>query len=356
MGRKEDGSLDRRNFSGVTAEEVWEQITELKYKTNKKLIPTKQDITLSELADEWLEQLNARDTTKISYKHNIENHIKIMFGDYKVQEIDRDILLYGYKDHFTNITKKNGEKYSRTTMNYNSTRMKSILDYAIERSIIRENPHTNLKLNKLKIDLKDEKDVEAFTQEEQHKIIEYCKNNTLDYLFIFLFGTGLRIGEALGLQWDNVDFKNNYLYIRTQMIEKKGKAEITDKLKTISSYRSIPIEPNLMELLEKIKETQYDELNSMNLVFPSMRYTLRSTANIRRRFENICKKLDIPYKALHAIRHSFATRAIEAGMDIYTLSVLLGHKNATTTANIYISVLNKQKTEGMQKMDKFINI
>ena len=103
-----------------------------------------------------------------------------------------------------------------------------------------------------------------------------------------------------------------------------------------------------------LKEKNNPEINFRNLVFVSSTGNFRTAANTRRLFERFCTEYGIEYRGLHALRHTWATRALEAGIDIKKVSVMLGHKNVVTTMNIYQHVLKDSQNDVAEAMNFFI--
>ena len=123
---------------------------------------------------------------------------------------------------------------------------------------------------------------------------------------------------------------------------------IIDSPKTAHSRRVIPLPKQILPFLKNIKrrsKCEYIIADGSKPVF---------VRSYQRTFELLLKKLDIPHKEFHSLRHTFATRALECGMDVKTLSELLGHKNATVTLNRYAHSLMEHKTEMMNRLGKLL--
>ena len=123
---------------------------------------------------------------------------------------------------------------------------------------------------------------------------------------------------------------------------------ITDAPKTENSRRVIPLPKQLLPILKEMKKQ-----SSSELVIAGNEKIL-SVRSYQRSFELLLKKNGIPHRGFHAIRHTFATRAIECGMDIKSLSEILGHKNATVTLNRYVHSLMEHKRSMMDKLGKIL--
>ena len=189
---------------------------------------------------------------------------------------------------------------------------------------------------------------------EQKKIEQYILNEENTRLFgvLLCLYTGLRIGELLALEWLDVDMSKGELQVNKTCHYEKDEngvfGRITDILKTQSSIRTIPIPKQLMPHLREVKKKS----RSTHLV--SNGSNLISIRSYQRSFSALLKKLNIPHRGFHSLRHTFATRALECGIDVKTLSEILGHKNPTVTLNRYAHSLMEHKKEMMNKLGKLL--
>ncbi len=200
-----------------------------------------------------------------------------------------------------------------------------------------------------------EKRVECFTQMEQQKIEQYVLNAKKQKMFgVFLcLYTGLRIGELLALEWTDIDFQKGLLHINKSCHygkDRKGTyTRIVETPKTANSQRIIPLAKPLLPYLKELKKEKGKYVvGEKGKAVPTRSY--------QKSFSTVLQKLQIPHKGFHSLRHTFATRALESGMDVKTLSELLGHKNPTVTLQRYCHSLIKHKIEMMNKLSKFCGL
>ncbi len=200
-----------------------------------------------------------------------------------------------------------------------------------------------------------EKQVLCFDLGEQKKIEQYVREHNTPYLFgiVLSLYTGLRIGELLALTWEDIDFGRGTVRISRSCFDgwENGRyKKMFDTTKTRSSERIIPLPQKLLSPLKELK-------NSSKSVFVVTGKT-PSGAQVRsyqRTFERLLKRLNIPHKGFHALRHTFATRALEVGMDVKTLSEILGHRDPTVTLRRYAHSLMEHKAEMMNRLNMLLS-
>lgn len=346
VGRDAEGKLVRKPASGSTKTEVAEKLREISQQYKGIDLKQASSYTVAEWVYFWLENYakpQLEETSFNSYKHNLENHIVENFGHYKLTEITGMDIQVKYNQMFSDK-----EKYSSTTLKYVHNKFKLCLKQAVSNRMIAHNPCEGVLLPKART----AKKVQSMTVEEQQKLVEHCETDEYLNLFIFLVGTGMRIGEALGLTWDNVDLEERNIHIVKTMIEIHGNPSFKNCPKTDSGLRTIPMSKRVHQIVLDRREAHRD-LNHLNLVFFSSTYNFRTTANLRRLFQKTCDNAGIKQYNLHALRHTFATRMIEKDCNIKVLSAILGHKDIRTTLQTYTDALDAYKKEKMTEIDIF---
>lgn len=198
-----------------------------------------------------------------------------------------------------------------------------------------------------------EKKIECFTAQEQKRIEQAVlsgKRKKLYGIIICLYG-GLRIGELLALTWNDIDLERNFITVSKTCYDKRINGvtqKIVETPKTSASNRVIPIPKQLLPILKRLKKTS---LSEYIIADGDKSVSVRS---YQRSFELLLKRLKLKHKGFHALRHTFATRAIECGMDAKTLSELLGHTNANITLNRYVHSLTEHKKDMMNRLGKLL--
>ena len=314
---------------------------------------------------EWLEEYNKKylcnytEGTRIGYMRFIDNYLVPEFGDKLLAELTVPILESGYSEMFQSKSYKAKEKgYSHSTLNAVSVFFRKALEKAVAVGYLKSNPHIGVQLHKLR----PPKKVEAYTAQEQKILIDKLKEKidsgdkyeNLHGFFYFLFGTGVRMGEAQALTWNDIDFNNKTIAINKIVTEPHGSPIAENRTKTDAGNRTIQASDKIIEFLKSVETANNPEINFRNLVFYSTTGNFRTSANMRRLWQRFCDDCGIEYKGLHALRHSWATRALEAGIDIKKVSAMLGHKNVVTTMNIYQDVQKVSQKGVADKMNNFI--
>ena len=199
-----------------------------------------------------------------------------------------------------------------------------------------------------------EKSVTCFTLQEQKKIEQAALSDKRDKMFgvVLCLYSGLRIGELLALKWTDVDFTKGTITVNKTCHDgqdKNGKlCRMEDTPKTASSRRTIPLPKQILQLLKTHKKQGKSEYVISSDDKPTY---IRS---YQRSFDLLLKELKIEHRGFHSLRHTFATRALECGMDVKTLSEILGHKSPTITLNRYAHSMMDHKKEMMNKLGKIL--
>ena len=201
-----------------------------------------------------------------------------------------------------------------------------------------------------KIPPKKAREMQVLTREELQRFLIQAKAEGYYELFLLDLATGLRRGELMALQWDDLNFKTGVLNVDKQVYDVRGELQLTTP-KTKSSIRKIVLPPAVVEVLREYKGT----LNS-RWMFPSpVKEDCPITPGVvRRRLQLILEHAGCKHVRFHDIRHTFATLALENGMDVKTLSAMLGHVSAATTLDIYTHITDDMQRAAAANIDRGI--
>lgn len=318
------------------------------------------NITLKKWLHEWFEvysKPNIKQSTAVSYDCYIRKHIVPVLGDIPLSEVKLGTLQKFFNDE--------AQKYSPKTVSNLRMMFHAALKIAYQNDLICKNYIEFVKIPTVRTP-----EMRVFTIAEQKKLTDELKRTDEPFAIgIFLcLTTGIRIGELCGLQWKHIDIENNNLMIRqtVQRLPKLNydgtgnKTEIViGSPKSLASERDIPLEEKIVEKLLDYKKA-IEKLHGKHISSPdeflitSGRGKSSEPRTIQDSFKRIISNAGISNANFHALRHTFATRALEAGVDFKTLSIILGHSDINVTMNRYAHVLDEPKRAAMKNITSII--
>lgn len=301
--------------------------------------------------EEWLTHYikpSSKQRTFEQYSKVAQIHILPYLGDIELTDLTPFVLQKFITDLTTNGNKRTGKGLSP---NFVKTILSAIQNSLKTAHLVGYLPEYSA--NKIKRPKIIEKQVECFTIQEQKRIEGAALSAKKDKYrgIVLCLYTGLRIGELLALTWNDIDFEKSILSVTKTCHDgnENGKhIRIIDTPKTENSRRQIPLSKTLIKMLKDMKKKSKCEFVIADGEKPVY---IRS---YQRTFELLLKKIGLPHKGFHSLRHTFATRALECGMDVKSLSEILGHKNATITLNRYAHSIWEHKSEMMNKLGKLL--
>lgn len=261
------------------------------------------------------------------------------------------------------INKLTLEKSPSLARSFN-TRLKPCLSDAERRGYIEKNWCKLVILPK--VEKKEEVDI--LSKEQQAIFIKSIENHKYEMLFLIALGTGLRLGELLGLKWSDIDFKNNTVTVnRTiQRIKNQdtGKYELTEQTpKTKNSKgRIVPIPNDLVSKLITYREKQIKHISDIKDIYKDCNYVFCNELGVPlddklpgRNLKSILNKLSIEPVKFHALRHTYITRLFELNVPVKVISELVGHVDIQTTLNIYTHVNHDLKFDAANKLNSIFS-
>ena len=265
-----------------------------------------------------------------------------------------------HKD-INDITSEELQEYFNTLTYYSNSYISKIIEqfsqafrYAMNKGFLLTNPMYDTIVPK---SIKLDKTIRALDIEEQQRLTQYLINSSTDdepYKTAFLIEMymGLRIGEVLALKKENINLMHNLIYVNNTMTrDENGKRIIGETTKTRAGIREVPIPKNIRS--EIIDQLKLADVHKDGLLFVSNAGTYADPVNANHVLKRICKNLDINDVTSHSLRHTFATRCIEAGMRAVALQRLMGHSSVSITLNTYTSVFNKYKNSELEKVNNY---
>lgn len=295
----------------------------------------------------WLEnyvQPTAKERTRLRYSEVVKHHLIPHIGELEMADVTPLILQQMVTGLTAHGNLRTGGALSANTVNVIITVIQSALRVAYQLGYIPEYTADRVRRPRAA-----EKGIECFTLKEQKKIEAAVLADRRPKMFgiVLSLYTGLRIGELIALQWKDIDLQKGLIAVSRSCHDTSG-GIVFDEPKTATSRRVIPLPKQLLPKLKIIKK------NSNSDFVVSMGGNAVSVRSYQRSFELLLRRQNIVHRGFHSLRHTFATRALECGMDVKTLSEILGHKNPTVTLNRYAHSLLEHKVAMMNRLGKLL--
>lgn len=358
IGKKPDGSPLIKYFSGKTQSEVKRKIREYN-QISAKIEP--QKITVEEYIKNWM-ILYKKDSLKPNSYDRLENTVNYQvipfIGDIQLQQLSSDDI-----QKMLSTLKSNGLAYSTIKKAYDA--VNAVLKHAAVKEDILKNPMLLVKMPEKK--LFQSKEIRFFTRDEAVAITEesmrlYSTGKpvyTYGDLYILMLNTGIRLGEAIGLEKQDWDRECKKLHIRRniQIVKNRKGADsvggyylAVNTTKTSSGTRDIPLNKNATEALERLQARNPDS----KYIAPTKNGEISMPANIQRGFKHLLENIGIERAGVHSLRHTFASFLFANQVDVKTVQKLLGHASIQITLNTYIHLIDKVDSKAVETLDNMI--
>ena len=342
LGYNEGGKRIKKTVSSMDLEKLKKKLNDLRFYNDRSMVAEPSKTTVFQWLNTWLETYK-KNTVKPStfdmYYNAIYTHIKPVLGNYKLDKLDQLSIQRFINDIYSE------KQLAQSSLKIILITLSQAYNKAIELNMLYVNPCKGVE-----IPSKEKRKAVAFTEDEQNAFLSHCRENTTyNNLFVFALNTGLRMGELLALTWEDYDETNQIISVNKNLSvindyseDKIKQKTVIDTTKTETSARIVPLSERAKEVLKNQKENT----SKYRLIFSSNAGTALEKRNIykalNKRLESA--KITSPI-TFHSLRHSFATRLLERGADIKTVSELLGHKSIQITLDIYSHVGSKLKQQ-----------
>lgn len=334
-------------------QECRQWIADASYISKHSDIENASDILVDTWYEYWIgiKKQTVRPNTVRNYSERYERNIKGIIGKKLLSEVK--------PIHCQKIFSDMAEQgYKTTTIYQTRITLYNMLEFAKENDVILSNPCK--KSVKSDIGKPSEKKV-ALTIDEQRKFLMAATGQSYENQYKFMLQTGLRTGELVGLKWDDIDFgKRTVTISRTMEYRYKVGEWRVGPPKSKSGYRTIPLTDEAIRILKDQKEKN-SKIKVINIEWRDQVFLSRKGEPVKNSTYDtalfkICDKAEIRKFCMHILRHTFATRCIEAGMIPKTLQKILGHSNIGVTMNLYVDATEEEKTKEMDLVAKALKV
>ena len=363
---QQTGKLIRKSIYGKNQKEVRQKLSKVTTEIDEGLYLEPAKMTLSDWMDLWYKEytFDKKYSTLKGYKAQINKHIRPGIGKYNLRQLN-PMILQRFFNHLSEPNEK-GKVLSPKSIKNVYIILSGILEQAVENEMISKNPCKKVKLPKVY-----NKQITPLTDKQVKDFLEIISTDEIygTILRVIVF-TGLRLGEAMGLTWDCVDFEKGALNINKQLQRRPQK----DGGSTLTSVKSgkpriLKPAPFVMQLLkirytEQIMQKQRsedlwlawsnEEEHKKALVFTNLQGGYLIPKRVYLHFKSAAVAIGAPDARVHDLRHTYAVLSLQNGDDIKTVQENLGHASAAFTLDVYGHVSDRMKKESANRMEEYI--
>ena len=350
IGYDDNGKPKTKNVTAKTKAACQEKLDALKQQVGIVTGKAAPDMPFGEWMELWYKTYSKphiRLTTQLCYENRIYLHIIPSIGEIPLNKLTQSDLQKFYADLKKNGRKSKVERYGtgvsdRLVRSCHAT-CRTALQKAVEEKLISVNPAIGCKLPPKKA-----QEMQVLTHEEMRRFLIQSKQDDFYELALLELATGMRRGEICALKWSDLDFETGALHIQRQAYHVDHGVVISEP-KTKQSCRSIILPPSVLNVLRQYRETVDSEW-----MFPSpvKEGEPLNPNGVYRKMVKILDRAQCKRVRFHDLRHTFATTALEHGMDIKTLSAIIGHVSSATTLDIYSHITDEMQANAANKIEK----
>lgn len=358
LGRDGSGKRVSKSFYGSSQKEVAEKIRAAAAQLDEGTFIAPNKMTVKSWMNTWLAEYTGgiKENTLVSYRVQTEHNILPLLGAVKLSALQPHHIQKAVNALFKRPEKPLSAKSIKNCYGV----LHKALSQAVLNGYIAKNPCDGVQLPRV-----EKKEISPLNEAEIRAFLQAIKGHRNEILFRVALFTGMRQGELMGLQWDNVDFKVGSILVCQQMIHEKKQGGIYKIAPTkTDGIRKITPAPIVMDWLKAWKKEQAVQRLSMGdkwgdefdgLVFTDEMGKHMKNTTLTHEATMIGKKIGKTGFRFHDLRHSYAVAAIRAGDDMKTVSSNLGHASITITMDIYASFTDDMATASANRMNAYIS-
>lgn len=377
-GKRPDGKPRIKTFTAKKRSIAARRLAE--FIAGEKQIREVCRLTLGQWLDTWMDEYVARQlktSTRTSYENIVRNQIVPRLGGTLLRDLKKSGVEAFYAALLDDGRADGKGGLSRKTVLNVHIVLHRALEEAASREYIAKNPASSASIPSRR-GVAGTRAADALTLDEQRRLTARCGTDACGTAVVTALSTGLRMGELLGLRWPDVDFAARTISVRRQLARLRDYAPdagsrtrltLEDGAKTGAGLRVIPIDEGLYARLLAWKETQAaqsiprerrgrkpspDALAPGDMVFTAAGRGFLDPATFRYHYRRLLGEAGARSLNVHALRHTFATRALEAGVPVKAVSSLLGHAAGQITMDTYSHVLPSLQTEAVRRIAGYI--
>ena len=348
----ETGKTVYKNVLGKTQAEVKERLKQAIQENAQLDFSRAGEYTVGQWMDVWFEncaKVKVRPSSHQTYRGYIDHHIKPYIGDIQLNKLTTLDLQRLYKKLLSGgrVERIESEKQPKglspkTVRNINQV-ISSALTFAKEQKLVISNLTDGCSLPKL-----EHREMKTLTAEQLQSFLREAKESGVYEMYYIELATGLRRGELLGLKWEDIDLTTGIIHVCRQVARINGEI-VEAPLKTKNSYRTVSIGADAVGILIRQKEKSHSEY-----VFPSPAGGPISPDSVLHMLHRVLKRAGLPKVRFHDLRHTFATLALQNGVDVKTVSGMLGHYSAGFTLDTYAHVTTAAQRQAANTMGNLL--
>lgn len=343
------GKAIYKNVLGKTQAEVKEKLKKAIEEAKGLDVAKAESYTVGQWMDVWYEyyaKIKVRPSSHKTYEGYIKNHIKPSIGNIPLtklttldlQRLYQKLLTEGRVDRLEAKNQPKGLS-SKTVRNINQA-ISSAMQLAIQQHLISHDPTDGCALPKT-----EHREMQTLSADQLTAFLLEAKHSGVFEMYYIELATGLRRGELLGLKWEDIDFTTQTLRVRRQVGRIKGEVREAP-LKTKNAYRTISLGTDAVGILKQ----QRDKQPSSAYVFPGPTGGPIAPDSVLHMLHRVLDRAGLPEIRFHDLRHTFATLALQNGVDVKTVSGMLGHFSAGFTLDTYAHVTTAAQKKAAETM------